>query len=128
MLKFVEMRKSRKIKYGLFWIAACKNCLKRTWQHAISNLLDFTSVGHIRSCLYAYHKQVTYKIKTITTETPALMWMLFMFVFAGQNQNQKESSKSAFMYIHELKSDNRGTPLLTCLESLRVSLNNKTVR
>ncbi|XP_013862753.1 protein diaphanous homolog 1 isoform X2 [Austrofundulus limnaeus] len=43
------------------------------------------------------------------------------------SQNQKESSKSAFMYIQDLKSDNRGTPLLSCLESLRVSLNNNPV-
>ncbi|XP_035016978.1 protein diaphanous homolog 1 isoform X2 [Hippoglossus stenolepis] len=42
-------------------------------------------------------------------------------------QNQKESSKSARMYIQELKSDYRDTPLLSCLESLRVSLNNNPV-
>ncbi|XP_047440383.1 protein diaphanous homolog 1 isoform X2 [Mugil cephalus] len=42
-------------------------------------------------------------------------------------QNQKESSKSAMMYIQELKSDYRDTPLLNCLESLRVSLNNNPV-
>uniref|UniRef100_A0AAQ6AEL7 Diaphanous related formin 1 n=1 Tax=Amphiprion ocellaris TaxID=80972 RepID=A0AAQ6AEL7_AMPOC len=39
-------------------------------------------------------------------------------------QDQKESSKSAMMYIQELKADLRDTPLLSCLESLRVSLNN----
>ncbi|KAK2849116.1 hypothetical protein Q5P01_008950 [Channa striata] len=42
-------------------------------------------------------------------------------------QNQKESSKSAMMYIQELKSDYRDTQLLNCLESLRVSLNNNPV-
>ncbi|KAG7517368.1 diaphanous-like 1 isoform X1 [Solea senegalensis] len=42
-------------------------------------------------------------------------------------QNQKESSKSAMMYIQELKSDYRDTQLLSCLESLRVSLNNNPV-
>uniref|UniRef100_A0A8C4NV64 Diaphanous related formin 1 n=1 Tax=Dicentrarchus labrax TaxID=13489 RepID=A0A8C4NV64_DICLA len=42
-------------------------------------------------------------------------------------QNQKESSKSAMMYIQELKADYRDTPLLSCLESLRVSLNNNPV-
>ncbi|KAM9795020.1 protein diaphanous homolog 1 [Neosynchiropus ocellatus] len=42
-------------------------------------------------------------------------------------QNQKESSKSAMMYIQELKSDYRDTQLLGCLESLRVSLNNNPV-
>ncbi|KAM4621830.1 protein diaphanous homolog 1 [Polymixia lowei] len=42
-------------------------------------------------------------------------------------QNQKESSKSAMMYIQELKSDHRDTQLLACLESLRVSLNNNPV-
>uniref|UniRef100_A0A7N8XQS6 Diaphanous related formin 1 n=1 Tax=Mastacembelus armatus TaxID=205130 RepID=A0A7N8XQS6_9TELE len=39
-------------------------------------------------------------------------------------QDQKESSKSAMMYIQELKSDYRDTQLLSCLESLRISLNN----
>ncbi|XP_039975314.1 protein diaphanous homolog 1 isoform X2 [Xiphias gladius] len=42
-------------------------------------------------------------------------------------QNQKESSKSAMMYIQELKLDYRDTQLLSCLESLRVSLNNNPV-
>uniref|UniRef100_A0A4W6EGJ1 Diaphanous related formin 1 n=1 Tax=Lates calcarifer TaxID=8187 RepID=A0A4W6EGJ1_LATCA len=42
-------------------------------------------------------------------------------------QNQKESSKSAMMYIQELKSDYRDAQLLSCLESLRVSLNNNPV-
>ncbi|KAK5925084.1 hypothetical protein CgunFtcFv8_017636 [Champsocephalus gunnari] len=42
-------------------------------------------------------------------------------------QNQKESTKSAMMYIQELKSDYRDAQLLSCLESLRVSLNNNPV-
>ncbi|KAM8733592.1 protein diaphanous homolog 1 [Acanthopagrus schlegelii] len=42
-------------------------------------------------------------------------------------QDQKEGSKSAMMYIQELKSDYRDTQLLSCLESLRVSLNNNPV-
>ncbi|XP_042274121.1 protein diaphanous homolog 1-like isoform X2 [Thunnus maccoyii] len=42
-------------------------------------------------------------------------------------QNQKESSRSAMMYIQELKSDYRDAQLLSCLESLRVSLNNNPV-
>ncbi|XP_061582016.1 protein diaphanous homolog 1-like [Cololabis saira] len=42
-------------------------------------------------------------------------------------QDQKESSKSALMYIQELRSDYRDTQLLACLESLRVSLNNNPV-
>uniref|UniRef100_A0A667Y729 Diaphanous related formin 1 n=1 Tax=Myripristis murdjan TaxID=586833 RepID=A0A667Y729_9TELE len=42
-------------------------------------------------------------------------------------QNQKESSKSAMVYIQELRSDLRDTQLLACLESLRVSLNNNPV-
>ncbi|XP_026185720.1 protein diaphanous homolog 1 isoform X2 [Mastacembelus armatus] len=42
-------------------------------------------------------------------------------------QDQKESSKSAMMYIQELKSDYRDTQLLSCLESLRISLNNNPV-
>uniref|UniRef100_A0A665UIK5 Diaphanous related formin 1 n=1 Tax=Echeneis naucrates TaxID=173247 RepID=A0A665UIK5_ECHNA len=43
-------------------------------------------------------------------------------------QNQKESSKSALMYIQELKSDYRDAQFLSVLESLRVSLNNNPVR
>ncbi|XP_041049131.1 protein diaphanous homolog 1-like isoform X2 [Carcharodon carcharias] len=42
-------------------------------------------------------------------------------------QNQKESSRSALIYIQELKSGVRDTQLLNCLESLRVSLNNNPV-
>ncbi|XP_024864368.1 protein diaphanous homolog 1 isoform X2 [Kryptolebias marmoratus] len=42
-------------------------------------------------------------------------------------QNQKESSRSAMMYIQELKLDYRSSQLLGCLESLRVSLNNNPV-
>ncbi|XP_039474344.1 protein diaphanous homolog 1 isoform X1 [Oreochromis aureus] len=42
-------------------------------------------------------------------------------------QSQKESSKSAMMYIQELKADYRESQLLSCLESLRVSLNNNPV-
>ncbi|XP_028271255.1 protein diaphanous homolog 1 isoform X2 [Parambassis ranga] len=42
-------------------------------------------------------------------------------------QDQKESSKSAMMYIQELKSECRDAQLLSCLESLRVSLNNNPV-
>ncbi|XP_078509624.1 protein diaphanous homolog 1 [Lissotriton helveticus] len=41
--------------------------------------------------------------------------------------SQKESSKSALMYIQELRSGLRGGDLLLCLESLRVSLNNNPV-
>lgn len=42
--------------------------------------------------------------------------------------SQKESSRSAMMYIQELRSGLRDMPLLSCLESLRVSLNNNPVR
>ncbi|XP_024139155.1 protein diaphanous homolog 1 isoform X2 [Oryzias melastigma] len=42
-------------------------------------------------------------------------------------QSQKESSKSAQMYIQELRSENKDNQLLNCLESLRVSLNNNPV-
>ncbi|XP_075902918.1 protein diaphanous homolog 1 isoform X2 [Nelusetta ayraudi] len=42
-------------------------------------------------------------------------------------QNQKESSKSAMVYIQELKADYRDNHLLSCLESLRVSLSNNPV-
>ncbi|XP_039092144.1 protein diaphanous homolog 1 isoform X1 [Hyaena hyaena] len=41
--------------------------------------------------------------------------------------SQKESSRSAMMYIQELRSGLRDMPLLSCLESLRVSLNNNPV-
>ncbi|XP_042636633.1 protein diaphanous homolog 1 [Orycteropus afer afer] len=41
--------------------------------------------------------------------------------------SQKESSRSAMMYIQELKSGLRDMALLSCLESLRVSLNNNPV-
>ncbi|XP_021176823.2 protein diaphanous homolog 1 isoform X2 [Fundulus heteroclitus] len=42
-------------------------------------------------------------------------------------QDQKERSKSAMMYIQELRGDYRDAQLLSCLESLRVSLNNNPV-
>uniref|UniRef100_A0AAY4DPX9 Diaphanous related formin 1 n=1 Tax=Denticeps clupeoides TaxID=299321 RepID=A0AAY4DPX9_9TELE len=42
-------------------------------------------------------------------------------------QSQKESSKSAVIYIQELKNEPRDSQLLSCLESLRVSLNNNPV-
>ncbi|XP_072446342.1 protein diaphanous homolog 1-like [Chiloscyllium punctatum] len=42
-------------------------------------------------------------------------------------QNQKESSRSPVMYIQELKSGIRDNQLLSCLESLRVSLSNNPV-
>ncbi|XP_056132785.1 protein diaphanous homolog 1 [Lampris incognitus] len=42
-------------------------------------------------------------------------------------QYQKESTKSAIAYIQELKAEYRNTQLLSCLESLRVSLNNNPV-
>ncbi|XP_074147768.1 protein diaphanous homolog 1 isoform X5 [Sminthopsis crassicaudata] len=41
--------------------------------------------------------------------------------------SQKESSRSAMMYIQELRSGLKDMPLLSCLESLRVSLNNNPV-
>uniref|UniRef100_A0A674A2Z9 Diaphanous related formin 1 n=1 Tax=Salmo trutta TaxID=8032 RepID=A0A674A2Z9_SALTR len=42
-------------------------------------------------------------------------------------QSQKECSRSAVMYIQELRMEPRDTQLLGCLESLRVSLNNNPV-
>ncbi|MCI4381634.1 hypothetical protein PGIGA_G00254250 [Pangasianodon gigas] len=42
-------------------------------------------------------------------------------------QSQKESSRSAVMYIQELRTEPRDTQLLSCLESLRISLNNNPV-
>ncbi|XP_052005619.1 protein diaphanous homolog 1-like isoform X2 [Xyrauchen texanus] len=46
---------------------------------------------------------------------------------SSAGKSQKESSKSALVYIQELKTDLRDTQLLSCLESLRVSLNNNPV-
>ncbi|XP_016426462.1 LOW QUALITY PROTEIN: protein diaphanous homolog 1-like [Sinocyclocheilus rhinocerous] len=46
---------------------------------------------------------------------------------SNAGKSQKESSKSALIYIQELKTDLRDTQLLSCLESLRVSLNNNPV-
>ncbi|KAI4899906.1 hypothetical protein NFI96_019484 [Prochilodus magdalenae] len=46
---------------------------------------------------------------------------------SSAGQNQKESSKSAVVYIQELKTEPRDAQLLSCLESLRVSLNNNPV-
>uniref|UniRef100_A0A8C6KAD5 Diaphanous related formin 1 n=1 Tax=Nothobranchius furzeri TaxID=105023 RepID=A0A8C6KAD5_NOTFU len=45
----------------------------------------------------------------------------------SKNVKQTESSKAAVMYIQELKSDYRETQLLSCLESLRVSLTSNPV-
>ncbi|KAJ8405270.1 hypothetical protein AAFF_G00322610 [Aldrovandia affinis] len=42
-------------------------------------------------------------------------------------QSQRESARSAVMYIQELKQEPRDSLLLSCLESLRVSLNNNPV-
>ncbi|KAG1934540.1 protein diaphanous homolog 1 isoform X2 [Pimephales promelas] len=46
---------------------------------------------------------------------------------SNAGRSQKESSKSALIYIQELKTDLRDAQLLGCLESLRVSLNNNPV-
>ncbi|XP_051057125.1 protein diaphanous homolog 1 [Phodopus roborovskii] len=46
---------------------------------------------------------------------------------SSAGMNQKESSRSAMMYIQELRSGLRDLHLLSCLESLRVSLNNNPV-
>ncbi|XP_067313015.1 LOW QUALITY PROTEIN: protein diaphanous homolog 1 [Pseudorasbora parva] len=46
---------------------------------------------------------------------------------SNAGRSQKESSKSALIYIQELKTDLRDVQLLSCLESLRVSLNNNPV-
>lgn len=46
---------------------------------------------------------------------------------SAAGKNQKESSKSAIVYIQELRTDLRDSQLLSCLESLRVSLNNNPV-
>ncbi|NXA51746.1 DIAP1 protein, partial [Nothocercus julius] len=54
--------------------------------------------------------------------------MVSQYLHTSQaGMNQKESSKSAMMYIQELKLNLRDAQLLNCLESLRVSLNNNPV-
>ncbi|XP_010224807.1 PREDICTED: protein diaphanous homolog 1, partial [Tinamus guttatus] len=54
--------------------------------------------------------------------------MVSQYLHTSQaGMNQKESSKSAMMYIQELKLNLRDAHLLNCLESLRVSLNNNPV-
>ncbi|XP_058533564.1 protein diaphanous homolog 1 isoform X2 [Ochotona princeps] len=54
--------------------------------------------------------------------------MLSQYFHTSQaGMSQKESSRSAMMYIQELRSGLRDMHLLSCLESLRVSLNNNPV-
>ncbi|XP_051019542.1 protein diaphanous homolog 1 isoform X2 [Acomys russatus] len=54
--------------------------------------------------------------------------MVSQYLHTSQaGMNQKESSRSAMMYIQELRSGLRDMHLLSCLESLRVSLNNNPV-
>ncbi|XP_011829205.1 PREDICTED: protein diaphanous homolog 1 isoform X1 [Mandrillus leucophaeus] len=54
--------------------------------------------------------------------------MVSQYLYTSKaGMSQKESSKSAMMYIQELRSGLRDMPLLSCLESLRVSLNNNPV-
>lgn len=54
--------------------------------------------------------------------------MVSQYLHTSQaGRDQKESSKSAMVYIQELKADYRDRELLNCLESLRVSLNNNPV-
>ncbi|KAK7801428.1 hypothetical protein U0070_027270 [Myodes glareolus] len=52
---------------------------------------------------------------------------ILLFFEQMLGMNQKESSRSAMMYIQELRSGLRDMHLLSCLESLRVSLNNNPV-
>ncbi|XP_027697756.1 protein diaphanous homolog 1 isoform X2 [Vombatus ursinus] len=54
--------------------------------------------------------------------------MVFQYLHTSKaGMSQKESSRSAMMYIQELRSGLKDMPLLSCLESLRVSLNNNPV-
>ncbi|KAK6298342.1 hypothetical protein J4Q44_G00313970 [Coregonus suidteri] len=54
-------------------------------------------------------------------------WFLNTSTHLKLGQSQKECSKSAIMYIQELRTEPRDAQLLGCLESLRVSLNNNPV-
>ncbi|KAM4875314.1 protein diaphanous homolog 1 [Thomomys bottae] len=54
--------------------------------------------------------------------------MVSQYMYTSKaGMSQKESSRSAMMYIQELRSGLRDMHLLSCLESLRVSLNNNPV-
>ncbi|XP_036281172.1 protein diaphanous homolog 1 isoform X3 [Pipistrellus kuhlii] len=54
--------------------------------------------------------------------------MVSQYMHTSQaGMSQKESSRSPMMYIQELRSGLRDMSLLSCLESLRVSLNNNPV-
>ncbi|XP_068963476.1 protein diaphanous homolog 1 [Petaurus breviceps papuanus] len=54
--------------------------------------------------------------------------MVSQYLYTSKaGMSQKESSRSAMMYIQELRSGLKDMPLLSCLESLRVSLNNNPV-
>ncbi|XP_043925014.1 protein diaphanous homolog 1 [Protopterus annectens] len=54
--------------------------------------------------------------------------MVSQYLYTSKSsQSQKESSKSSKIYIQELKSGLQDIYLLSCLESLRVSLNNNPV-
>ncbi|KAI5100671.1 protein diaphanous-like 1-like [Silurus meridionalis] len=69
-------------------------------------------------------KQVPLRQKDITIKREMVSQYLHT---STTSRSQKESSKSAVMYIQELKTEPRDTQLLSCLESLRISLNNNPV-
>uniref|UniRef100_A0A3B3I9L9 Diaphanous related formin 1 n=1 Tax=Oryzias latipes TaxID=8090 RepID=A0A3B3I9L9_ORYLA len=69
-------------------------------------------------------KQKPLREKDINTKREMLSQYLHT---SKAGQSQKESSKSAQVYIQELKSEIKDGQLLSCLESLRVSLNNNPV-
>uniref|UniRef100_A0A3P9IHJ4 Diaphanous related formin 1 n=1 Tax=Oryzias latipes TaxID=8090 RepID=A0A3P9IHJ4_ORYLA len=69
-------------------------------------------------------KQKPLREKDINTKREMLSQYLHT---SKAGQSQKESSKSAQVYIQELKSEIKDGQLLNCLESLRVSLNNNPV-
>ncbi|XP_060759615.1 protein diaphanous homolog 1 [Neoarius graeffei] len=69
-------------------------------------------------------KQVPLRQKDITIKREMVSQYLHT---STAGQSQKESTKSAVMYIQELRTEPRDTQLLGCLESLRISLNNNPV-
>ncbi|EMP35341.1 Protein diaphanous like protein 1 [Chelonia mydas] len=71
--------------------------------------------------------QITAAVMTVLNTTHIIQQYMQNQNLQKQGMSQKESSKSAMIYIQELKSNLRDAQLLGCLESLRVSLNNNPV-
>uniref|UniRef100_A0A8C6NHZ2 Diaphanous related formin 1 n=1 Tax=Nothobranchius furzeri TaxID=105023 RepID=A0A8C6NHZ2_NOTFU len=92
------------------------------------------SILHVEKITYVFVLQI-YELRLNTLHQVPFNYVsefktrtLSLLCFCtGQVLEQTESSKAAVMYIQELKSDYRETQLLSCLESLRVSLTSNPV-